>query len=187
MKKLFIVSVLFWGLQTFAQKTVYIFNFSNEPVQISDIATQSINNFYPLFFSDPSSGPITLPPFDPMDPDASNYILVADPVSTTKFPFNSPSNTPPIDKWKRQLSAGTSGGSLSSILVATIYGSSQSMYAFKSSVGINGSLGAGTLYPTASNNFSDFYLFMGGSVSLDVIDATGNPAPDGETYIIITD
>ncbi|HET8804697.1 MAG TPA: hypothetical protein VFM72_08975 [Aequorivita sp.] len=182
MKKLFLISVLFFGLQAIAQKTVYIYNLSSTNFDIGDMGTKNISAAFPIFISNPSGGTITIP-------SGTTYILEASPLSTTKFPFYSPSSAPVIDFWRRQLIAGGAYSNLPSNLVANVYGASQIIEHVKSQVGPGGTLGGGTLFPTSSNNYSDFYFFGStGMVTLDVIDpVTGLPAPDGETYIIITD
>src|SRR5690554_152127 len=152
MKNIYTILALFFGLQTSAQKTVYIYNFSSTNFDIGNIGTQHETNTYPMFVSNYSGPLITIP---------SNTIdsLYASPASTTKFPFYSTSSTIPIDYWLRQLTYGGTYSNLPSNLVATIYGNTQILEHVKTQVGPRGSLGGGTLFPTQGNNYSVYYTF----------------------------
>ena len=185
MKKIFLISVLFFGLQAIAQKTVFIYNLSSTNFDIGDMGTKNISAAFPIFISNPSGGTITIP-------SGTTYILEASPTSTTKFPFYSPTSTPLIDFWLRQLTAGGAYSNLPSTTVATIYGASQFLEYVKTQVGPNGSLGGGTLLPIF-HSYSDFYTFgTTGTVTIDMIDPLTGLPPTGdtipaETYIIISD
>ncbi|TYB74834.1 MULTISPECIES: hypothetical protein [Bizionia] len=183
MKKILLLSVLFLGLQTMAQKTVYIYNFSSTNFDIGDIGTKKQTASHPIFLSKPSGGLISIPP-------GATYILEASPASTNRFPFYSPTSSPNIDNWSRQLvSGGAWSNPLPSSLVANIYGATQIIEHVKTQVGPSGALGGGTLFPVSPDYFDSYtYGSLGGTVSLNVIDpVSGAAVPDGETYIVITD
>lgn len=106
MKKLIFTLVLFWGLQTFAQKTVYIYNFSSYNIEIGEITTKPNTGTYPSYTSvyeaTSTSGPSLL-----QVPSGTTYIIENPVVS--RFPFYSPTSVPAIKKWRRYTSASTSG------------------------------------------------------------------------------
>lgn len=57
MKIILLLSVLFLSISSFAQKTVYVFNFSSYNVQIGEIQTKSTAaSTYPRFNSNYSGG-----------------------------------------------------------------------------------------------------------------------------------
>lgn len=133
MKKIYLILFLFFVLQTYSQKTIYIYNFSGTNLDIGNIGTRHATSTFPMFVSNPSGGMITIP-------SNSIYILEADPASTTIFPFYSPSSSPEIDYWTRMLS-GFPNTDLPSNLVASIYGGTQILDHFKFQLGPRGSLG----------------------------------------------
>ena len=106
MKKLIFTLVLFLGLQTFAQKTVYIFNFSSYDMEVAEIITKPTTGTYPFYVSvyeaTSTSGPSLLPV-----PSGTTYIM-ENPVNT-RFPFYSVNSVPAIKKWRRYTNATTSG------------------------------------------------------------------------------
>lgn len=182
MKKILFIIILLIGTHVFAQKTIYIYNLSSTNFDIGDIKTMDNITTYPIFTSNPSTGMISIPA-------GTTYILEADPVSTTKFPFYSPLTTPTIDFWTRQLVPGGSGSNLPSHLVANVYGNPQILRRIKFQVGRNGFLGGGSFYPSEANNYSDMFILDGNViVTFDIIGSvSGDQEPDGETYIIISD
>ena len=95
MKKLLLLALLISGLQTFAQKTFEVYNFTGQTVQMADIATYT-GAGYPEFHSKPS-GLISIPP-------GGSYTLV-NTGHLYRFPFLSPSSSPTIPTWERMTSA----------------------------------------------------------------------------------
>src|SRR5690554_6357552 len=178
MKNIYIILALFFGLQTYAQKTIYIYNLSSTNFDIGEIGTQPVSGTQPVFTSSPSGGMITIAPY------SLPYILEATPASTTKFPFYSPSTSPVIDFWIRH-DPPNNPATLPSNLVGPIYGASQIFQFIKFQVGPRGSLGGTTFYPIHPSYDSIYSFGLSGTVSLDIIDAvSGLPAADGETFII---
>lgn len=90
MKKLLLV-VIFFGLQSYAQKTFEVYNYTSLNFEIYDIVTNASGN-YPEFRSKPF-GTITIAP-------GGSYKLV-NTGSVSRFPFHSPSSTPYISTWLR--------------------------------------------------------------------------------------
>ncbi len=125
MKKLIFTLVLFLGLQSYAQKTVYILNFSSYTMQVGEIITKPNTGTYPLYTSvyeaTSTSGPSLLPV-------GASYIM-ENPVAT-RFPFYSPTSVPAIKKWKRSTSA-TISGIVTSLSLNNILGNTQNFNSIK--------------------------------------------------------
>jgi hypothetical protein len=115
MKKFFLILTLSFALQNFAQKTFEIYNFSSYPIEIASIVTKIDGAAtYPEFTSKPF-GLFTIAPGD-------SYIL-QNAANPYRFPFESPTSTPYIDKWERLNSA--SSATLLTSPAAWVLGSSQ--------------------------------------------------------------
>ena len=160
-KKIVFSVLLFLGLQSFAQKTVYIFNFSSSPVTIGNIGTvkatisgTTVTMGYPKYVShDNPSGPgtpsITIPV-------GGSYTL-ENTANPNKFPFVSIGNTPAISQWTRKASA-TSSATVTAATAFTV-GTTQMFEYIKFSAGSGGS---GVLYnPAFWNNQYYPYPFPG--------------------------
>ena len=156
-KKIVFSALLFLGLQSFAQKTVYIFNTSSLPVTIGNIGTvkatisgTTVTLGYPKYVShDNPSGPgtpsITIP--------AGGSYTLENTANPNKFPFVSIGNTPAITQWTRKASA-TSSATVTAATAFTV-GTTQMFEYIKFSAGSGGS---GVLYnPAFSNN--QYYPF----------------------------
>ncbi len=189
MKKIVLIAVLFISLNSFAQKTITIYNLSSTNFDIGEIDSKSTSvSTYPRFKSN-YSNIIHIAA-------GTTYILTCSPASTTRFPFYSPTSVPQITSWLRQLTAGSTPSAITSSVASTTYGLTQYINFTKTQVGPNGSLGGGTLTPNVTNNFSDYYSYgtsPSAMVTLDVVSPLSPYYPsntnnyDGETYIIITD
>lgn len=106
MKKIFFFAMLLCGLQSFAQKTFEVYNFTAYTVQMADIATKPAGaTTYPEFHSKPS-GLVSIPP-------GGSYTLV-NTSQIYRFPLYSPSSSPFIPTWER-LTSPTPGTNMSSI------------------------------------------------------------------------
>lgn len=99
MKKIFIIVTLLFSLNNFAQKTFEVYNFTGQTVKLWDIITKPNSSaIYPEFHSKPY-GAVTIPP-------GGSYTLV-NTANIYKFPFQSPTSIPYINKWERLNSASS--------------------------------------------------------------------------------
>lgn len=93
MKKLIIVATLLFSLQNFAQKTFEVYNFTGQTVKLWDIITKPNSAaIYPEFHSKPYLA-VTIPP-------GGSYTL-ENTANIFKFPFQSPTSAPYINRWAR--------------------------------------------------------------------------------------
>lgn len=182
MKKILIIAVVFLSLQSFAQKTVTIYNLSNTNFDIGNFGTRSTAaGGYPIFSSNYGTAPNTIIHI----PAGTTYILQCSPASTTRFPFLSPTSSPQITSWFRRLTATGAMTALSSTIVSSTYGNTQIFDYAKTQVGPNGSLGGGTL-SLPINVYHDQYSFgTSGIVTVDQ-DPLGTPGGTQNTTIIVT-
>lgn len=99
MKKIFIIVTLLFSLNNFAQKTFEVYNFTGQTVKLWDIITKPNSTAtYPEFHSKPFLA-VTIPP-------GGSYTMV-NTANVFKFPFQSPSSIPYINKWERLNSASS--------------------------------------------------------------------------------
>jgi len=148
MKKIILLLAFFLSITTFAQKTVYIFNFSSYNVQVGEIQTRSTaTSSYPRFRTNYSGGIINVP-------SGTTYTL--ENPNVPYFPFYSPTSVPYINAWQRQFTAGATWANFLSTNLNNALAAPQVFHFIKFQVGPNGSLGGGTigLWPTnfASGN-----------------------------------
>ncbi|MGL5892195.1 MAG: hypothetical protein ACRC3B_20035, partial [Bacteroidia bacterium] len=90
MKKIILAAALLIGLQSFAQKTYEVYNFTTQTVQLADIMTRTAAGNYPEYHSKPF-GLISIPP-------GGSYTLV-NTTNIFRFPFQSPSSIPYVNVW----------------------------------------------------------------------------------------
>ena len=168
-KKIVFITLLFLGLQSFAQKTVYIFNLSSSPVTIGNIGTvkatisgTTVTLGYPKYVSHdnpsgPGTPPITIPPL-------GSYTL-ENTANPNKFPFVSIGNTPAITQWTRKASA-TSSATVTAATAFTV--ASTQMFEY---IKFNAGSGSGVLYnPAFSNN--QYYPYPNTPVIPNLTNAT---------------
>jgi len=139
MKKIILLIALFFSISNFAQKTVYIFNFSSYNVQIGEIQTKSTaTSTYPRFKTNYSGtgGLISVP--------AGTTYTLTNP-NNSFFPFYSPTSTPFINAWSRQFTSGASWVNFTSINLNNILALPQIFNFIKFQVGPSGNLGGGTI------------------------------------------
>lgn len=101
MKKIIFIATLLISLQNFAQKSLEIYNFTGQTVQLADIITKpDTSTIYPEYHSKPN-GLITIAP-------GGTYILenTTAPVNTLRFPFLSTVDYLP--NWERLNSSSSS-------------------------------------------------------------------------------
>ena len=124
MKNLFLLAILFFGLNIQAQKTFKIFNYTANTFVIQDLVTRSFTapSTYalPEFHSKPSPN-LTIAPY-------ATYTLL-NTSNATRFPFYAPVATggslPLINTWERLTTAGTT---VMAGAAAWIIGSTQVFY-----------------------------------------------------------
>ena len=163
MKNLFLLSILFFGLNSQAQKTLKIFNYTANTVTIQDLVTRNFNPvsssyILPEFHSKPSTG-ITIAPY-------GIYTLL-NTSNTLRFPFYAPVATggslPAINTWQRITATGTT--TIAST-PAWIIGNTQAFYWIQIGVGANskqiGVLGSPAVSgPLTSNSWTATYTLTG--------------------------
>lgn len=138
MKKIFLLFALVFSVTLFAQKTLYVFNFSSYTVEIGEIqARHNTSPYYPRYKSNHTSL-ISIP---------SGQTYTLENPSTTRFPFLSVTSAPYIATWRRQFSAASSWSApiASSSLDVDVIANPQVFHFIKIRVGSNGSLGGGNL------------------------------------------
>lgn len=163
MKKLFLIIILF-GLQGYSQKILEIVNTLNINIQISDIITNASGS-YPEFHSKPF-GYIPLGPF-------GSYVLQNN-NDLNRFPFNSPTSVPYIDRWER-LNSPTSSLNMTSLQAWGLSISMSQVFARMSfSVG-------GVGYTIDTSNTATSPLYGNGFIAEYVPYPTINPT----TYTIV--
>lgn len=126
MKKIIIILTFVIGLQTYAQKTFEVYNYTNVTIKLTDIITRSGISL-PEYHSKPF-GNITIAP-------GGSYTLVNN-TFVFRFPFNSPSSVPFITKWERLNANGTITPNIASNVAWTL-GNSQVFYNLKFFDGAN--------------------------------------------------
>ena len=136
MKKIILLLAFFLSITTFAQKTVYIFNFSSYNVQVGEIQSKSATAEYPRFRTNYSGGNINVP-------SGTTYTL--ENPNATYFPFYSPTSVPYINAWQRQFTAGATWANFLSTNLNNALALPQRFNFIKFQVGPNGSLGGGNL------------------------------------------
>ncbi|MEO4005166.1 MULTISPECIES: hypothetical protein [unclassified Flavobacterium] len=122
MKKIFVLLLVCMGLSTYAQKTLYIFNFSSYSVEVGSLYTESNTGGYPWFINNQATG-ITIAPGD--------TFTLENTTSTTRFPFDSPNSSPYIDSWKRIQMSGGSWTTMTAANVYAAYGNGQRFHTIK--------------------------------------------------------
>lgn len=168
MKKFIFILVLFLGLQSYAQKTVYIYNFSSYDMEIGEIITKPNTGTYPLYKSvyeaTSSSGPSLLPV-----PSGTTYTM-ENPV-ITRFPFYSPTSSPAIKKWRRFTNATTSG-IITSVNLNNTLANTQNFNSIKFQlIGAGGAtLGVGITTEYSNSLISATLEFFGDEVYITIID-----------------
>lgn len=139
MKKIILIFAFFLSISSFAQKTVYIFNFSSYNVEVGEIQTRSTAaSTYPRFRTNYSGGIINVP-------SGTTYTL--ENPNATYFPFYSPTSVPYIDAWQRHFTAGATWANFLSTNLNNALAAPQEFNYIKFQVGPNGSLGGGNLSP----------------------------------------
>lgn len=99
MKKIIIIATLLFSLNNFAQKTFEVYNFTGQTVKLWDIISKPNSAaIFPEFHSKPY-GAVTIPP-------GGSYTLV-NTANVFKFPYQSPTSIPYINKWERLNSASS--------------------------------------------------------------------------------
>ena len=172
MKKLIFTLVLFLGLQSYAQKTVYIFNFSSYDMEVGEIITKPTTGTFPYYISvyeaTSTSGPSLLPV-----PSGTTYTM-ENPVAI-RFPFYSANSIPAIKKWRRYTNATTSG-IMTSLNLNNVLANTQIFKSIKFQVvDSNGNVIGGATLISTYDNYSN-----------SLIDATVETFGD-EVYITIID
>ena len=127
MKKIITLLLFVIGLQVYSQKTFEFYNFSNETMKLTDIITRTNGLTLPEYHSKPF-GNITIPP-------GGTYKLVNN-TNVFRFPFNSPSSVPFINKWERLNANGTITSNIASNVAWTL-GNSQVFFNLKFFDGLN--------------------------------------------------
>ncbi len=163
MKNLFILILLFFGLNIQAQKTFKIFNYTANTVTIRDLVTRNFNTATSVFslpeFHSKPSGLISIAPY-------STYTLL-NTSNSIRFPFYAPAATggslPLINTWERST---TAGNTVMTGTVAWIIGSTQAFYWINLGVGANakqvGVGGTGVAPgPLTSNGWTATYSLTG--------------------------
>lgn len=185
MKKIVLLSVLFLSIQSFAQKTITIYNLSSSNFYVGEIYTKStVAGSYPKFISNYAGG------FDV--PSGTTYILECTPASVTRFPFLSPTSTPQITSWRRQLTAGATWTSITSAATSAAYGNTQEFDFMKVGMGpgSSGLIGSGNLRPNLLSPDWTGYNWSGGGLTGTVTisqDPPGTPGGTQEITVIVTD
>ena len=135
---------MLFSFTAFAQKTVYVFNFSSYTVQVSEFNTKhsTSSNNYPIFKS--NSTLITIP-------SGQTYTLINP--NNAYFPFYSPTSIPTINNWYRKLNPTSNWVNFTSINLNNVNATPQRFNSLKFQVGTNGSLGGGDL---GFSPYSDF-------------------------------
>ena len=149
MKKIIIIALLCLGIQGYSQKTVYVFNFSSYNVQIGEIQTKSTaTSTYPRFKTNYSGvgGIINVP--------AGTTFTLVNP-NNTYFPFYSPTSVPYVNAWTRQFTAGATWANFLSTNLNNVLAVPQIFNFIKFQVGPSGSLGAGNIGLSPSNNIAN--------------------------------
>lgn len=142
MKKFILLLAFFFSITTFAQKTVYIFNFSSYNVQVGEIQSKSsATSTYPRFRTNYSGGIINVP-------SGTTYTL--ENPNATYFPFFSPTSVPYINAWQRQFTAGATWANFLSTNLNNALATPQVFHFIKFQVGPNGSLGGGNLFDNST-------------------------------------
>lgn len=184
MKKIFLLSVLFLSVQSFAQKTITIYNLSSANFYLGEINTLSTaTSTYPRFKSNYIGG------FDV--PAGTTYILECSPASTTRFPFLSPFSVPQITSWSRLLTASGTWTAVTSAATSSAYGNTQVFDFMKTGMGpgSSGSLGSGNLRPTVTspNNWTFYTWNSVNGVGAGYVTIDSNLPFTDEITVIITD
>lgn len=198
MKNLFLITVLFLSIQSFAQKTITIYNLSSTNFDIGEINTKNGTTptppttvTYPVFKSNYGTAPNNIIHI----PAGTTYILQCSPASITRFPFLSPSSVPQITSWRRKLTAAGTWTAVTSAATSSAYGNTQVFDFMKTQVGPNGTLGGGNLRPNYTTplyvdwtfyNWNSVNGIGAGTVSIDQ-DPVGTPGGTQEVTVIITD
>ncbi len=168
MKKLLLAATLLFGLQSYAQKTYEVYNFTTQTVQLADIITRA-GTAYPEYHSKPY-GLVSIPA-------GGSYTLV-NTASVFRFPFESPSSSPYINKWERLNSAG-GPGVIQASPVAWTFGNSQVFNRMMFYVGA--SYNAMPAVPVGVTTLPSWVTGAGWQLDYDC----SNPAPNVWFYTIV--
>jgi hypothetical protein len=175
MKKIFLIFVLFLTLQGFAQKTVYVFNFSSYLVKIGYMQTRPNTGVYPYYTTNYINAATANTIYVP---SGSTYTL-ENPVAT-RFPFYSPTSSPVITSWRRSNSA-TSSSIILSTNLNNVLANSQKFHSIKFDV-----VGSyGTTLAVAGGGPNPFDNTQIHADYYPEVDGNGNPT--GESIILILD
>lgn len=168
MKKFILAAMLLFGLQGFAQKTFEVYNFTTQTVQLADIITRA-GSVYPEYHSKPF-GLVSIPP-------GGSYTLV-NTANVFRFPFQSPTSAPYINKWER-LNSAAGPGTIQTSPVAWTFGNSQVFNRMMYYVGTsyNGTPTA----PLGVASFSPWFTGSGWQLDYDC----SNPAPNVWFYTLV--
>ena len=174
MKKFLILVVVFFGLQSFAQKTVIVNNFSSLQVTILGLNTIGNNNaVYPSIRS--------VTPANIIIPAGQSRTMSSPTGSLTQFPYNSTASAMAYTQWRRFTSATTSTTSPNnSGTFTTLYGNGQKFNFVEIRVGTtNWKVGTGLngISVTTTSGIS-------GSTSYTVTYTENVIAPGNVQYII---
>lgn len=167
MKKIILIVALLVGLQNFAQKTFEIYNFTGQTVEIASIITKGTST-YPEFHSKPF-GLISIPPGGSFTLENTSNVF--------RFPFESPTSIPYIDKWER-LNSPSSGMVLTSP-IAWSFGNSQVFHRMLFYVG--SSYNNLPAVPTGVTTVAPAVTGAGWQLDYDC----SNPAPNVWFYTIV--
>lgn len=141
MKNIILIFALVFGTTLFAQKTVYVFNYSSYDIVIGNFQSKHTGaSGYPQYSSLPQ-GTLKI--------DANTIYVLENP-SLTRFPFQSVNSAPYIGYWSRYVNATSTGSApiASSNLNYDVLANPQIFYFFKFEVRDprnNNSLGGGNL------------------------------------------
>lgn len=149
MKKIILLTALLLSAFAFAQKTVYVFNFSSHSIEIGEFETKHATTDYPRFksYGNSVSNPIHVPAL------TGEYVLSHP--NNSYFPFYSPNSTPYIPSWYRRATATSSWTTVPSNNLNNVLAASQVFRSIKFQVGLNGEFSGTTLggdYPLSEEN-----------------------------------
>lgn len=174
MKKILIVLAIFLGLQSFAQKTVIVNNFSTLQVTIFGVNTIGNNNAqYPAIRSEL--------PVNIIIPAGQSKTMSSPSGSLTQFPYNSTASAMQYTQWRRFTSATTSTTSVNnSNTFTTLYGNGNKFNFVEMTVGsTNWKIGTGLNGSSSTSAFG-----TSGSTSYTITYTENVIAPGNIQYII---
>jgi hypothetical protein len=169
MKKLFLLAALLLGIQGFSQKTYEVYNLTTQTVGLADIITRTNTSGYPEYHSKPF-GVVNIPP-------GGSYIL-QNTSNVFRFPFESPTSVPYINKWERAASA-SGPYTIQTSPAAWFLGNSQVFYRMMFYVG--SSYNSMPAVPPGVTTLASWVVGSGWQLDYDC----SNPAPNVWNYTIV--